>query len=190
MSIKRYTFTELVRSDVTVQFEKRLEIPGQVGLWLTLKEFLNPRFAPVFLYRLMQESSLRKAPLLAKIFSILNTMLFGIEIAQRCDIGPGLFLPHTQGTVLGAVSIGSNAVIFQNVTFGAADADLSYSPGTRPIVGAYVTAGAGSKVIGGVTIGDYSVIGANAVVLRSLEPGSVAVGVPAKVVRFLPVPSE
>jgi serine O-acetyltransferase len=150
---------------------------------------LNPRFVPVLLYRFMYRSAQSPIPGIARLFSLLNVLLFGIEIAQRCPIGPGLYLPHTHGTVIGAESIGANAVIFQNVTLGAAELDLSYAAGTRPWVGDNVTIGAGAKIIGGVRIGNNCVIGANAVVLCDLEPGSIAVGVPARVVKIVAIPA-
>jgi serine O-acetyltransferase len=93
-----------------------------------------------------------------------------------------LFLPHTQGTVIGAWSIGENATIFQGVTLGAKDIDFSYQESSRPTVGNNVTIGAGAKVIGGLILGDYARVGANAVVLNDVASGLLAVGIPAKVI--------
>jgi serine O-acetyltransferase len=148
-------------------------------LWLGM---FSPRFVPVLLCRLAHYFHLMKFGLFAKAVSLLNFFLFGIEIAVRCHIGKGLFLPHTQGTVIGAWSIGENATIFQGVTLGAKELDFSYQPSTRPRVGDGVTIGAGAKVIGGLVLGNGSRVGANAVVLNDVAPSSLVVGIPAKVV--------
>jgi serine O-acetyltransferase len=117
---------------------------------------------------------------LAKLLSLLNFFLFGIEIAVRCPIGKGLFFPHTQGTVIGAQAIGENAIIFQGVTLGARELDFSYGVASRPLLGDNVTVGAGAKVLGPVSLGDGARIGANAVVLTSIPAGTLAVGAPAR----------
>ncbi len=148
-------------------------------LWLGV---LSPRFVPVLLCRLAHAFYRWKLGPIAKAVSLLNFFLFGIEIAVRCPIGKGLFLPHTQGTVIGAWSIGENATIFQGVTLGAKELDFSYQESSRPTVGDGVTIGAGAKVIGGLVLGSGSRVGANAVVLNDVAPGSLVVGIPAKVV--------
>jgi serine O-acetyltransferase len=155
---------------------------GGSGLRLWLGVF-SPRFVPVLLCRLAHSLYLLKLGLLSKAVSLLNFFLFGIEIAVRCPIGKGLFLPHTQGTVIGAWSIGENATIFQGVTLGAEELDFSYQESSRPKVGDGVTIGSGAKVIGGVVLGSDSRIGANSVVLRDVAPDSLVVGIPAKVVN-------
>lgn len=156
---------------------------SSLRLWLGL---LSPRFVPVLLCRLAHALYRLKLGPLAKFVSLLNFFLFGIEIAVRCPIGKGLFLPHTQGTVIGAWSIGENATIFQGVTLGAREVDFSYQESSRPTVGHGVTIGSGAKVLGGVTLGSGSRIGANAVVLSDVAPGLLAVGIPAKVVEKSP----
>ncbi|WP_087863820.1 serine O-acetyltransferase [Comamonas thiooxydans] len=148
-------------------------------LWLGV---LSPRFTPVLLCRLAHWFYRMRLGPVAKFFSLLNFFLFGIEIAVRCPIGKGLFLPHTQGTVIGAWSIGENATIFQGVTLGALEVDFSYQESSRPILGDGVTVGSGAKVLGGVTLGSGARVGANAVVLQDIGQGFLAVGVPAKVV--------
>lgn len=151
-----------------------------VRLWLGM---FSPRFVPVLLCRLAHLFYLLKLGYFAKAVSLLNFFLFGIEIAVRCPIGKGLFFPHTQGTVIGAWSIGDNATIFQGVTLGAKELDFSYQRSSRPTVGDNVTIGAGAKVIGPLLLGSGSRIGANAVVLDDVAQDSLVVGVPAKVVE-------
>ena len=156
-----------------------IDVSG-LRLWLGL---LSPRFLPVLLCRLAHFFYLLKLGFLAKALSLLKFFLFGIEIAVRCPIGKGLFLPHTQGTVIGAWSIGENVTIFQGVTLGAREVDFSYRKSSRPTVGDNVTIGSGAKILGGLTLGSGSKVGANAVVLNDIEPGMLAVGVPAKVLK-------
>lgn len=149
-------------------------------LWLGM---LSPRFVPVLLCRLAYYFYRLKFGPVAKLMSLLNFFFFGIEIAVRCPIGKGLFLPHTQGTVIGAWAIGENATIFQGVTLGAREVDFSYQETSRPTVCDGVTIGSGAKVLGGLTLGSDSRVGANAVVLNDVAPGAVAVGIPAKAVN-------
>ena len=143
---------------------------------------LSPRFMPILLCRLAHYFYRLNLGPVAKAVSLLNFFLFGIEIAVRCPIGKGLFLPHTQGTVIGAYAIGENATIFQGVTLGAREVDFSYQESSRPTVEDSVTIGSGAKVLGGVVLGEGSRIGANAVVLSNVAPYLLAVGIPAKVV--------
>lgn len=158
------------------------EADGAFGLRLWMGMF-SPRFVPVLLCRLAHSFYRLNLGFLAKTLSLLNFFLFGIEIAVRCRIGKGLFLPHTQGTVIGAWSIGENVTIFQGVTLGAKELDFSYDESSRPTVASGVTIGAGAKVIGGVVLGSESRVGANAVVLGDVAPGSLVVGIPAKAVQ-------
>ena len=161
----------------------RLSATTSSGInWLNL---INPRFTPVLIIRLARYCLLTKwlSPL-AYFLTWLNVLLFGMECTARCEIGPGLFLPHTNGTVIGASSIGENATIFQGVTLGAVTIDLSFDITKRPILGNHVTIGAGAVVLGGLKIGNRATIGANAVVLDSIIDDAVAVGIPAKIVRM------
>jgi serine O-acetyltransferase len=158
---------------------------GQLSLVQVAFGFLSPRFVPVLLFRLSHFLYEHKASPLAKLLSLTNFVIFGIEIAVRSEIGKGVVLPHTQGTVLGAQRIGENATIFQNVTLGARELDIGYSAPDRPIIGNNVTIGAGAKVLGGITVGNNVIIGANAVVTKSVPNDVVVAGIPAQVIRSL-----
>jgi serine O-acetyltransferase len=157
---------------------------GVSGLRLWLGVF-SPRFVPVLLCRVAHFFYCLKLAPVAKVFSLLNFFFFGIEIAVQCRVGKGLFLPHTQGTVIGAYSIGENATIFQGVTLGARELDFSFLESSRPFVGDDVTIGSGAKVLGGLTLGSGSRIGANAVVLESIPANVAAAGVPARITKSL-----
>ena len=121
---------------------------------------------------------------IGKIFTIINFIVFGIEISPKCSIGKGLYLPHTQGTVIGAFSIGENVTIFQGVTLGSKQLDFDYLEANRPKVGNDVVIGSGAKILGGIEIGSGAVIAANSLVLESLPELAIALGVPAKVVKY------
>lgn len=140
----------------------------------------SPRFAPVVLIRTAQCLHRAGWHRLAKIPALLNFVLFGIEVPPRIPIGPGLVLMHTQGTVLGAASIGENVTIYHQVTIGAVEMDFAYTPILRPVVGDDVVIGVGAKVLGALTLGDGCVIGANAVVVKDVPTRHVAMGIPAK----------
>jgi serine O-acetyltransferase len=118
---------------------------------------------------------------LARAFSLTAYVLCGIEVAAQCRIGPGLFLPHTQGTVIGAGSIGRDCTIYQGVTIGARELDMDFALERRPVIGDDVVIGAGAKVLGPITVGDGARIGSNCNVVQSLPSGSLVLAPAAEV---------
>ena len=95
-------------------------------------------------------------------------------------LGQGVFIDHASGVVIGETAeVGDDVTIYQGVTLGGTSLDRVKR---HPTVGNRVTIGAGAKVLGAITIGDDSRIGANAVVVRSVPPNSVVVGVPGQVI--------
>lgn len=143
----------------------------------------SPRFAPVTLIRLAQFSQLKGHRIIAKLFSLFNFLIFNIEVPTSLKIGPGLVIPHPQGTVLGAQEIGINVTIFHQVTLGGKTADFGYDLTQRPKVCDGVTISVGAKILGPQTLGEGATIGANAVVLDDIPAGATAVGIPAKVIK-------
>ena len=106
-----------------------------------------------------------------RIWSIIG----GISIPLRCQIGGGLQIAHTNGIVINVnARIGCNCDIFQQVTIGE-------MRGGCPTIGNAVLIGPGAKILGPVTIGDCARIGANAVVVRDVPPGAVVVAPEAEV---------
>jgi len=92
--------------------------------------------------------------------------------------------PHPLGIVVATNGeIGKNCTIYQNVTIGAKNKDLAYLPEHFPKIGNNVTIYAGACVVGGITIGDNVVIGANAVVTQDVPENSYAVGNPVKIIQ-------
>ena len=92
------------------------------------------------------------------------------------EIGGGLFIQHGFATMIAAKSIGENCWINQQVTIGYTDKGC-------PVIGNNVMITCGAKVLGDITVGDGAVIGANAVVVKNVEPGAVMGGVPARVIH-------
>jgi serine O-acetyltransferase len=103
-----------------------------------------------------------------------------VDIHPGATIGEGLFIDHAIGVVIGETTIvGTDVTLYQGVTLGG----TSLEAGKRhPTVEDRVTIGAGAKILGPVTIGAGSRIGANAVVVRDVPPDSVVVGVPGQVI--------
>ena len=155
--------------------------PEEVGIGAVARAFFSPRFMPVALFRLGHACASHHMRPIGKVFSLLNFVLFGLEIGVDCKIGPGLYFPHTSGTVLGAHSIGSNAVIYHNVTVGAKVPDLAFNGSVRPRIGDNVFLGAGAKVLGPVRVGDDVVVAANCVVVKDVPAGSLVAGVPGRI---------
>ena len=118
---------------------------------------------------------------LARLTSQLNKFFTGVEIHPAAKIGPGFFIDHGTGVVIGETTeIGSNCTIYQGATLGGTGKDIGKR---HPTLGNNVMVGAGAKVLGPFTVGDNSKIAANAVVLDTVPPDSTAVGVPARVAR-------
>jgi serine O-acetyltransferase len=114
----------------------------------------------------------------SKIVTWINFYLYGVEISSDCPIGPYFYMPHAEGAVIGAARIGSYAVIYHQVTIGATQVQFEHM--FRPIIGDRVLISSGSKVVGNIEIGDDCKIGANCLVLSSMESGSLAISLEAK----------
>lgn len=181
----RFHFFEYLYADLSRAKELQgLEAHSKWSLTCWLGIF-SPRFVPVLLCRVSHLMYLYKLTPIAKAVSLINFFLFGLEVGIRCEIGKGLFFPHTNGIVIGAFSIGNNATIYQGVTIGARELDFSYLESSRPIIGSNVTISTGAVILGPIQIGDRVVIGANAVVLSSIPAGVLAVGAPARIAKAL-----
>jgi serine O-acetyltransferase len=127
--------------------------------------------------------------LLGRWVSHVFRFLTGIEIHPGARIGPRFFIDHGMGVVIGETAeIGADVTLYHGVTLGG----TSQNKGKRhPTLADGVVVGAGAKILGAITIGAGSRIGANAVVVKSVPPNSVVVGVPGQVVmRSKPRPAD
>ena len=159
---------------------------ARYGLEVLLKTLLYPRIRCVLLFRLSQWAWHRRLSPLAYWLMGLELRVAGAEIHPAARIGPGFCLVHSNGVVIGdRARIGAHFICFQGVTVG----DSGKGDG-QPTLGNWVKASAGAKILGGIEVGAGAVVGANSVVLRSLEPGAVAVGAPARTVRVRAIDEE
>lgn len=118
---------------------------------------------------------------IARTISQRSARKTGIEIHPGAQIGRRFFIDHGTGIVIGETTvIGDDVTIYQGVTLGGTGKDVGKR---HPTIGNNVLIGAGSKILGPVTVGDNTNIAAGAVVLDKIPSNSTAVGVPARVVR-------
>jgi serine O-acetyltransferase len=118
---------------------------------------------------------------LGRWLSQLARNLTGVEIHPGAILGPGFFIDHGMGVVIGETAeVGTDVTLYHGVTLGG----TSLEKGKRhPTIGDRVVIGTGAKVLGAITIGEDSRIGANAVVVKSVPANSVVVGVPGQIVQ-------
>lgn len=123
-----------------------------------------------------------RIPVLPRLISHISRFLTGIEIHPGAKIGDGLFIDHGMGVVIGETSeIGDNVTLYQGVTLGGTSQQRAKR---HPTLGNNVVVGVGSQLIGNITIGDDSKIGAGSVVVTSVPPHATVVGVPGRVVAM------
>jgi serine O-acetyltransferase len=135
----------------------------------------------VVLHRMAHGLWKMKIPLLPRIISQFARFLTGIEIHPGARIGTGLFIDHGSGVVIGETSIiGDNVTLYQGVTLGGTGKETGKR---HPTLEDNIVVGSGAKVLGNITIGKASYIGANAVVLKDVPPNSTVVGVPGHITK-------
>jgi serine O-acetyltransferase len=143
------------------------EVITYAGLWAVISH----RFA----HRLY----LAGRTTMARYMSQWSRFLTGIEIHPGATIGRRFFIDHGMGVVIGETAIiGDDVLMYHQVTLGGTSLERVKR---HPTIGNGVLIGMGAKVLGNITVGDGSRIGANAVVTRDLPPGSTAVGNPARI---------
>ena len=153
----------------------------------------NRGMQAVFAYRISRALWRLKIPVLPSILTRIVQHLYAIDISYRAYLGPGIVIFHGFGLVIGCETrIAGNCWLYQGVTFGDRGTEWVGSPvhDGHPTVGRGCIFGAGAKVLGRITIGSNSVIGANAVVLKSSPANSIVVGIPARVVGQRPPMDE
>ncbi len=140
-----------------------------------------PGLHAVWLHRVAHSLWTHNLKLPARWLSQVARVLTGIEIHPGATIGPRLFIDHGMGVVIGETAeIGADVTMYHGVTLGG----VSLEPGKRhPTIEDRVVIGAGAKVLGAITIGRNSRIGANAVVVNNVDPDSVVVGIPGKPIK-------
>lgn len=138
-----------------------------------------PGLHALIAYRLAHRLYKWKIPLVPRIISYLTRIITGIEIHPGAKIGRRFFIDHGEGVVIGETTVvGDDVLIYQQVTLGGTGKELGKR---HPTLGNNVIVGAGAKVLGNITIGDYVRIGAGSVVIDDVPEYSTVVGIPGRI---------
>lgn len=148
--------------------------------WLEVV-LLYPGFHALVLHRVAHGLWRRRLYLLARILAHFSRFLTGIEIHPAARIGPGCFIDHGMGVVIGETAeVGDNVTLYQGAVLGGRGTEKGKR---HPTIKDNVVIAAGAKILGSFTVGENSKIGAGAVVLNDVPPNCTVVGVPGRIVR-------
>jgi len=140
-----------------------------------------PGFHAIFIHRINHVLWNWGIPILPRLISHIGRFLTGIEIHPAAKIGPGFFIDHGMGVVIGETSeIGENCLLYQGVTLGGTGKEKGKR---HPTLASNVTVGAGAKILGAIRIGNNVTIGANSVILKPVPDNAICVGVPGRVTK-------
>jgi serine O-acetyltransferase len=143
--------------------------------------FLYPGLHALWYHRLAHWFWTRNHLFTGRFFSALGRLFTGIEIHPGATIGRRVFIDHGMGVVVGETAeIGDDVLIYQGVVLGGTSLEKVKR---HPTIGSGVVIGSGAKIIGNITIGNCSKVGAGSVVLKSVPGGSTVVGIPGRVVQ-------
>jgi serine O-acetyltransferase len=143
--------------------------------------FCYPGFHAILLHRVSHRLHQTGFLLLARIVSQISRALTGIEIHPGATIGRRCFIDHGMGVVIGETTeIGDDVLMYQGVTLGGTGKEKGKR---HPTIGNNVVIGTGAKILGNITVGHDTKIGAGSVVVHPVPDHSTVVGVPARVVR-------
>ena len=171
-------FFKSLREDINFAKETDPAARNKFEIWLTYPgvHALSWHRIANFYYRLHLK-------LLARITSNFARFLTGVDIHPAAQIAAGVFIDHATGVVIGETAVvEKHVVIYQGATLGGTGKDKGVR--RHPIVKEGSVISCGAKILGGITIGEYSVIGASSVVLKDVPPYSTVVGVPGKVIKI------
>ncbi|MGH7816827.1 MAG: serine O-acetyltransferase, partial [Candidatus Binatia bacterium] len=165
-----------IREDIQVIFQRD---PALRSAWEVALAY--PGFHAILIYRLAHWLWQRELTTLARFVSHIGRFLTGIEIHPGAKIGRRFFIDHGMGVVIGETSeIGDDVTLYQGVTLGG----TSTQPIKRhPTIEDSVTIFSGAAVLGPVTVGRHSRVGAGSVLVTSVPPHSTVVGIPGRVVK-------
>ena len=117
-----------------------------------------------------------------RVLAHIVKILTNIEIHPNAQIGKHFFIDHGFGVVIGETAVvGDNVTLYQGVTLGGVSTKKEKR---HPTLGSNIVVGAGAKVLGNITIGDYVQIGANSVVVKDIPSYSTVVGIPGRIVKM------
>ncbi|WP_375000993.1 serine O-acetyltransferase [Aeromicrobium sp. CTD01-1L150] len=173
----------LLRADLeaTTHPNFRLYSPARFWSRAVLKTIFSANVRAVVAYRIARKLARQGFLPLALLMRSRTIRVSGAELNPLASIGPGLYLAHSVGVGIGArVVIGSRCKIHLGVVVGPQPMDQSEPHYT--VIGDDVFIGTHAVIVGGVTIGDGAVIGANALVARDVAPYTIVSSAPARVV--------
>ena len=170
------TFIKFIKSDFSIIKERD---PAARGILEIL--ICYPGFQALVMHRISHKLWEYKIPLIPRVLSQFTRFFTGIEIHPGAQIGRGVFIDHGMGVVIGETSqIGNRCLLYQGVTLGGTGKDHGKR---HPTLEENVVVGAGAKVLGAITVGTNTRIGAGSVVVRNVEADSTVVGIPGRVVH-------
>ena len=170
------TFIKFIKSDFSIIKERD---PAARGFLEILLRY--PGFQALVMHRISHKLWKYKIPLLPRVLSQFTRSFTGIEIHPGAQIGRGVFIDHGMGVVIGETSqIGNRCLLYQGVTLGGTGKDHGKR---HPTLEENVVVGAGAKVLGAITVGTNTRIGAGSVVLRDVDADSTVVGIPGRVIH-------
>ena len=152
------------------------------ALHSTFELFFNyPGLWALFFYRNAHWLYNKGLRFLPRLISAIGLFLTTIDIHPAATLGRRVFIDHGVGVVIGETAIlGDDVIVYQQVTLGG----VSTSKGKRhPTLENSVVIGAGAKILGNITIGERSKVGANSVVVKDVPADSTAIGIPARVLK-------
>ena len=143
--------------------------------------FNYPGVWAIFWYRIANRLYRYNFRALARMIMGINQVFTHIDIHPGATIGNRVFIDHGTGVVIGQTAIiEDDVLIYQGVTLGG----VSLIAGKRhPTIKRGAVIGAGAKILGNITIGENSKVGANSVVVRNVPENSTAIGIPAHVIQ-------
>lgn len=166
-----------IKADLAAALEKDPAAKSKLEIILTYGGF-----RALCSYRRAHWFYTHKMKMLAFLITARARKNYGIEIHPAAKIGKGIFIDHGVGVIIGETTeIGDNVTVYQGVTLGGTGKETGKR---HPTIGNNVMICAGAKVLGPVTIGDNSKIGAGSVVLKDVPPHCTVVGVPGRIVRM------
>ena len=167
---KGISFIDLIREDFRTHESRFL-----AGFWVvSLHRYGN--------WRMGVQNKIVRLPfsLIYKLLFPIFQFVFGIKLSYTVKLGRRVKIEHFGGMILGAREIGDDVTIRQNTTMGIAKKSQLNG---KPIIQNGADIGCGVAILGHVTVGENSVVGANAVVVKDVPANALAVGVPAKVIK-------
>ncbi|OOE09558.1 serine O-acetyltransferase [Fictibacillus arsenicus] len=164
-----------IKEDIRVVFEKDPAARSSLEVILTYSGL-----HAVWAHRLAHKLFKRNLLFLARVISQISRFFTGIEIHPGAQIGRRFFIDHGMGVVIGETCIiGNDVTIYQGVTLGGTGKEKGKR---HPTLEDHVLVATGAKVLGNITIGKNSKVGAGSVVLQNVPPNATVVGIPGKVV--------